>query len=300
MPTINGKACVANGRNLLTGTVNRTVTGQNTYGHFSGDDLLTLFKGLEGKTVTLSFDYEYSGFVAGSGTNRLGWEVGLRADSTSWFGGWYEPSNDSGSGRMSSTLVVPENITGISEGLGYVQFSGSGTGTLSHFKLEKGSVATPLTPAPVDKVFSDGRQVYGRNLALDTSTPISIQGNSSAWQNIKHINLSQNPAGLTVTYSYAVTIDRPDSGSLYQQFGTNFNPAWGMPISVDFKNLQPGVKTKFNRTIVFPTFIGSGNFNDYMTVGIVSSAALVKFEDLKVVIGDKIFPHSPAPEDILN
>ena len=138
---------------------------------------------------------------------------------------------------------------------------------------------------------------YGDNLALNTSTPISIQGNSSVWQTIRNLKLSQNPAGLTVTFSYAVTIDRVDSGSLYQQFGTQFDPAWGMSISVDFKNLQPGVKTKFNRTIVFPTFIGDGNFNDYMNVGIAHSGALVKFEDLKVEIGNVATPWSPAPQD---
>jgi len=51
---------------------------------------------------------------------------------------------------MSVTFVVPENITGIDESMGYIQFSGSGTGILSHFKLEKGSVATPWSPAPED------------------------------------------------------------------------------------------------------------------------------------------------------
>lgn len=138
----------------------------------------------------------------------------------------------------------------------------------------------------------------GRNLALNTSIPISIQGNSSGWQDVKKIKLSQNPAGLTVTFSYAVTIDKPDSGSIRMQFGADFSPAWGIPISVDFKSLQPGVKTNFNKTIVFPKFIGSvGSFNDYMSIGIANSSALVKFEDLKVVIGDKSLPYSPAPED---
>jgi len=151
----------------------------------------------------------------------------------------------------------------------------------------------------VDAVYQDGIKAYGRNLALDTSIPISIQGSNSAWQNIKTIKLSQNPAGLTVTYSYAVTIDRPDSGSIYQQFGTQFSPAWGMPVNVNLKDLQPGVKTNFHRTIVFPKYIGNGDFNNYVTVGIVNSSALVKFEDLSVVIGDKSLPYSPAPEDIL-
>jgi len=151
----------------------------------------------------------------------------------------------------------------------------------------------------VDAVYQNGVKVYGRNLALNTSFPTNIQGSNSAWQNIKIIKLSKNPAGLTVTYSYAVTIDRPDSGSLYQQFGIQFSPAWGMPVNVNLKDLQPGVKTNFHSTIVFPKFISAGNFNDHMVIGLIESSALVKFEDLSVVIGDKSLPYSPAPEDIL-
>lgn len=171
MTTINGRACVVNGtpvdkvfsngrqvygRNLLTGTGNHTVTG--TGPSFAGgclsnetiDDLLTVFKGLEGKTLTVSVDYEYSGFIAGSDRNRIGWEIHLIGDTAPYVGPWYSPTNGSGSGRMSSTFVVPKNITSIDESYGYVQFSGSGTGTVSHLKLEKGSVATPWTPAPED------------------------------------------------------------------------------------------------------------------------------------------------------
>lgn len=172
MPTINGKACVVNGtpvdkvfsngeqvygRNLLTGTGSHTVTGTTTRGYLSNetnDDFLTLFKGLEGQTVTVSVDYEYSGFVAGSsGSSRIGWETSITSDSTVYFGAWYSPDyshNDSGSGRISYTFVVPKNIISVGGSKGWIQFSGSGTGTLSHLKLEKGSIATPWIPAPED------------------------------------------------------------------------------------------------------------------------------------------------------
>ncbi|WP_260159100.1 hypothetical protein [Levilactobacillus brevis] len=145
------------GTNLLTGTGSHTVTGtgSNANGHLSNetdDDILTLFKGLEGQTVTVSVDYEYSGFVAGSGQNRIGWQVQIFTDANTYPGPWYYPNNNSGSGRISSTFVVPKNITGIGYTNGFIQFSGSGTGTVSHLKLEKGSVATDWCPNPEDKV----------------------------------------------------------------------------------------------------------------------------------------------------
>jgi len=141
------------GTNLLTGTGYHTGTGtkssQDYLSNETTDDLLPLFKGLEGQTVTVSSDYEYSGFIAGSGYNRLGWEIKIITNaSTFYFGPWYSPNNDSGSGRISATFVVPNNITGIEYASGLVQFSGSGTGTVSHFKLEKGSVATDWCPNP--------------------------------------------------------------------------------------------------------------------------------------------------------
>lgn len=174
MTAITGRACVVDGtpvdkvfsngrqvygRNLLNGTGNHTVTGTGVFtadylNNETTDDLLPLFKRLEGQTVTVSVDYEYSGFVAGSRTSRLGWETSIKSDSTSFFGAWYSPdyshNNDSGSGRISYTFVVPKSITSVGGNRGYIQFNGSGTGTLSHLKLEKGSVATPWTPAPED------------------------------------------------------------------------------------------------------------------------------------------------------
>ncbi|WP_265477880.1 gp58-like family protein [Lactiplantibacillus plantarum] len=144
------------GTNLLTGTADKILTGTFTGGFVSNennDDFLSLLKGLEGEVVTISVDYEYQGFVAGSARNRIGWEVKLFTDSnTLYFGPWYNiPStNSSGSGRISSTFVVPENITSVESANGYIQFSGSGTGTVSHLKLEKGSLATDWCPNPAD------------------------------------------------------------------------------------------------------------------------------------------------------
>lgn len=147
------------GINLLTGTGSHTVTGTGSYtdGYLSNettDDLLHLLQGLEGQTVTVSVDYKYSGFVAGSGQNRMFWEMTILVNGTTrYFGPSYNTgssTNSSGSGRLSATFVVPKNITSIGEGMGYIQFSGSGTGTLSHLKLEKGSLATPWSAAPED------------------------------------------------------------------------------------------------------------------------------------------------------
>lgn len=176
--------------NLLDGTGNRTVTstGKWTEGDLSNktiDDMATLFKGLEGQTVTVSVDYKYSGFVAGSGNNRLGWEIQINTDHESWFGLWYHPSNGSGSGRVSSTFVVPKNIISLAENKGYIQFSGSGTGTLSRLKIEKGDKATPWMPSASEVTTADYPKYIGQYTnytQVDSSNPqdytwILIRGN---------------------------------------------------------------------------------------------------------------------------
>lgn len=182
--------------NLLTGTADKILTGSGSRvsGYLSNEtenDFLSLLQGLEGETVTFSFDYEYHGFVKGSGYNRMGWEIGIIADSTSWVSAWHSPKNDSGSGRTSSTFVVPKNITGIREGRGFIQFSGSGTGTLSHLKLEKGGVATPWTPNIKDSLVNSlAYKGYLLDASLKTNTTydIGLTGYSSttfAQSNVK-------------------------------------------------------------------------------------------------------------------
>ena len=186
---------VGGGTNLLTGTGNHTVTGTGpsyAYGYLSNettDDLLTLFKGLEGQTVTVSVDYEYSGFVAGSGRNRIGWEAQINGNPVTYLGPWYSPTNDSGSGRISSTFVVPKNITSIGESRGYIQFSGSGTGTLSHLKLEKGSVATPWSPAP-----SEAHPIY-MGIYTDFTQADSLDPTAYLWSQIKGDKGDRGPQG---------------------------------------------------------------------------------------------------------
>lgn len=210
---------VGGGTNLLTGTGKHTVTstGPYTEGCLSNettDDFLTLFKGLEGQTVTVSVDYEYSGFVAGSGWNRIGWETQINGNPVTYLGPWYYPTNDSGSGRISSTFVVPKNITGVYESLGYIQFSGSGTGTLSHLKLEKGSVATPWSPAP-----SEAHPLY-MGTYTDFTQADSLDPTDYQWSQIKGDKGDRGPQGppgqdatITIDSSSQTTNKKPSDYS---------------------------------------------------------------------------------------
>ncbi|QHM61147.1 Chromosome partition protein Smc [Lactiplantibacillus plantarum] len=241
------------GTNLLTGTGSHTITGSRADDYLSNettDDLLTLFKGLEGQTVTVSVDYEYSGFIAGSGYNRLGWEAKIVADTTTYVGPWYYPNNDSGSGIISSTFVVPKNITGVTYSTGYIQFPGSGTGTLSHLKLEKGSLATDWCPNPADNAtvtaFSQLSQTVD-GMKSDISKKIEQKDlNGYATQTWSQNQITSTANGINATVSSVkTTVDghttsindlKADSSSFKSQF-TTVNNTLGKQ-STDIGTLQ--------------------------------------------------------------
>lgn len=150
----------------------------------------------------------------------------------------------------------------------------------------------------VDAVYQNGVKVYGRNLALGTANASVVQGNGSAWQDLKQLKLSINPAQRMVTFSYDVTIDKPDSGEMYLQFGTQFTPAWGMPIDTKFATLTAGIKTHFTKTTTFPSYTGlPDSLNNAMHIGIAHASALVELENLSVTISNTELPYSLAPED---
>lgn len=168
MPTINGRACVVNGtpvdkvfsngkqvygRNLILGTGNNlSVTGTNTSNQVIYKYLLTNRYNVSslasrfGTQFTLSFDWSVSG-SSPSGKFHAQW------DNVPW-GLGLDPavtvSKSNTSGHVSGTFSVSTDSKNVSNRMGFRLDNFVGTLTISNMKLEKGSVATPWTPAPED------------------------------------------------------------------------------------------------------------------------------------------------------
>lgn len=102
---------------------------------------------LAGKTITISVDTEWSDFqYSNNKQNRLGFELAASgSDGNSyWLGDWKGPETPSGKERVSTTFMLPANVTFNinNNGLnGYVSING--TGRVSHAKIEQASIATP-------------------------------------------------------------------------------------------------------------------------------------------------------------
>ncbi len=112
---------------------------------------------LKGKTVTMSFEYEYSDVSTGTTLQsyRFGLERSLACPSGNWYLGFWVnlPASSSGlngSGRAIGVKTIPTDITtSISSVPLYIQVAG-GTVKIWNFKIEEGDKATDWTPAPED------------------------------------------------------------------------------------------------------------------------------------------------------
>ena len=176
MTTINGRACVANGRNLYlypkairddiltysspTATLEPFDSTTNMW-HIvakqgSGSNVGIYLPSYADDKMPNNSDWSYSADIKGTGKITV---FGIEASSHNPVVGTIgtEWSRISQTGRTYTntikTIIMYFDTTSSPLDV-YIKLP----------KLEIGKVATPLTPAPVDKVFSDSKQVYGRNL----------------------------------------------------------------------------------------------------------------------------------------
>ena len=167
MPTINGKACVANGKNLYTDTKNfdnlaswsgfrwwakttdtyKGLSVVQTTADWTGVSQYVQVK--KGDILTYSV---YAKYASGTGTSQISWRLDSQAEG-SYSGAITNPTNnvvtitDSWQ-RVSGTVAATSD--------GYLRprlertIGNTNTVQISGIKVEKGSVATPWSPAPED------------------------------------------------------------------------------------------------------------------------------------------------------
>ena len=135
---------------------------------------------LRGKTVCISFDYEYSNLVLGS-NNRFGLETEVpTGGGTAYFGTWiYLDSTSPVSGRGRKTYVY--NLRGDIEdsGLKHIQAHvqvGAGTVVkMCNFQVEIGYTPTEWKPAPEDTLNDSIKYTDTQILAIDGKIELSVK-----------------------------------------------------------------------------------------------------------------------------
>lgn len=135
---------------------------------------------LRGKTVCISFDYEYSNLVLG-GNNRFGLETEVpTGGGTTYFGAWIyldSTSPTSGSGRRTYVYDLRDDIedNGLKHIQAHVQVGAGTVVKMCNFQVEIGYTPTEWKPAPEDILNDSKKYTDTQILAVDGKIELSVK-----------------------------------------------------------------------------------------------------------------------------
>lgn len=135
---------------------------------------------LRGKTVCISFDYEYSNLVLG-GNNRFGLETEVpTGGGTDYFGTWIyldSTSPVSGSGRKTYVYNLRGDIedNGLKHIQAHVQVGAGTVVKMCNFQVEIGYTPTGWKPAPEDTLNESIKYTDTQILAVDGKIELSVK-----------------------------------------------------------------------------------------------------------------------------
>lgn len=135
---------------------------------------------LRGKTVCISFDYEYSNLVLG-GNNRFGLETEVpTGGGTDYFGTWIyldSTSPVSGSGRKTYVYNLRGDIedNGLKHIQAHVQVGAGTVVKMCNFQVEIGYTPTEWKPAPEDTLNESIKYTDTQILAIDGKIELSVK-----------------------------------------------------------------------------------------------------------------------------
>jgi hypothetical protein len=135
---------------------------------------------LRGKTVCISFDYEYSNLVLG-GNNRFGLETEVpTGGGTAYFGAWIyldSTSPTSGSGRRTYVYNLSDDIedNGLKHIQAHVQVGEGTVVKMCNFQVEIGYTPTEWKPAPEDTLNESIKYTDTQILAVDGKIELTVK-----------------------------------------------------------------------------------------------------------------------------
>lgn len=148
---LDAKYKAKDGVNLATKTGNVSLSGGYNSSKNIGYISLDAINDLCGKYMTVSVDVEWSGWKGGN-QNRVGYELQINYDdgSTEYDGCWLNPTTANGKQRVTATYKIKDqHVKSLGEGNACIQINCI-SAKVSYLKIERGTVATPWTPAPSD------------------------------------------------------------------------------------------------------------------------------------------------------
>ncbi|WP_032767818.1 hypothetical protein [Lacticaseibacillus paracasei] len=146
--------------------------------------------------------------------------------------------------------------------------------------------ACVVNGTPVDKVFSNGRQVYGRNLALGTAKPFTVYGNGSDSSNYMY-HLSRKIAkGTTITMAFDIASTNATGRYIIQFVGGSWlGSPWYQMVS----------GTQHHSYNV----VADNDYSNGVQIRIVNSTGTVTISNFIISESSTEIAWTPAPEDVM-
>lgn len=159
--------------------------------------------------------------------------------------------------------------------------------------------------------------IGGRNYALNTATPTTINPSVNSWQKLFATNFSENLNGEDVVLSFDLSVQGVTNTSfIYIQTGANTNPAYFTPTNSSFQITGPNYSgwqiplsklvqntpTRFSYKFTMPQWADLTNSNIYNLIfsSTGTLGASVTISKVKVEKGSVATDWTPAPEDKVN
>lgn len=200
---------------------------------------------LRGKTVCISFDYEYSNLVLG-GNNRFGLETEVpTGGGTTYFGAWIyldSTSPTSGSGRRTYVYNLRDDIedNGLKHIQAHVQVGAGTVVKMCNFQVEIGYTPTEWKPAPEDTLNESIKYTDTQILAVDGKIELSVKTKVESLGIGANNLYSYTSSPLNQKSSEPMTITR-----LISEHGFHFVGAKDSPSFVRIPNVIPPIPGKY-------------------------------------------------------
>jgi len=147
--------------------------------------------------------------------------------------------------------------------------------------------ACVVNGTPVDKVFSNGKQVYGRNLALGTATTFKMTGNNSVNQSWTiYFTSGVITKGTTVKVSFDIA-----STNATGTFAIGFVKGSWQTITI--ARLMAGTQHGSY------TLVTNADYSDGIQLRLDNSTSIVTISNFIISESSKEIAWTPAPEDVM-
>ncbi len=155
--------------------------------------------------------------------------------------------------------------------------------------------ACVVNGTPVDKVFSDGRQVYGRNMLTGTSNQ---ETNGIVDANSWHLSGSSHiPVTPGQKFVYHIFITNDNTVDLASSIDLFSGPSWKLNYLGNV--IKAGTSGYSSVTFTIPSGVDNVIANGVGLLASSDSATTVYRKEEKLEFDTIVTPWTPAPEDVM-